>query len=206
MKSVFLKRGSALVGLLVLLFSAPSFADIEIEATWVKDGVDWSKYSKFEFKPLNIDDVKVIKPAYAADDPSEWVLEIRDLEGMQAVFRDVMKDVLSSNGGYPVVYTDAPDVLEIEVEILNIMPWLKPGSDGEMDGYEVETLGSGEITARVEIRDSMTRDLLLMIEGDKAVGQEYKQFTKENNVSNIEFMFTRFATRLRNSMDRIHGK
>lgn len=206
MKSVFFNRGALLTGLFAMVFSTTAMADIEIEATWTKEGVDWAKYTKFEVKPLNIEDVKVIKPAYAEDDPTEWTLDIINLEGMQAIFRDVMKSTLSENDGYPVVYVDGADVLEVEVEILNIMPWLKPGSDSQIDGHEVKTLGSGEITARVELRDSLTRELLLMIEGEKAVGQKYKQFTTENNVTNIEFMFTRFATRLRNSMDSIHGK
>jgi len=206
MKSELLMRGKLVFGLFVMLFSSAVVADMQIEATWVKQGVDWAKYKKFEVKPLNVEDVKVIKPAYAVDDPSDWTIEISDLEGMQAIFRDVMKDVLTANDGYPVVYIDGEDVLEVEVEILNIMPWLKPGSSSEMDGHEVTTLGSGEITARVEIRDSTTRDLLLMIEGDKAVGQQYNEFTAANNISNVEFMFTRFATRLRNSMDQIHGE
>lgn len=206
MKSVLFNRGALLTGLFAIVFSTAAMADIEIEATWTKEGVDWAKYTKFEVKPLNIEDVKVIKPAYAEDDPTEWTLDIKNLEGMQAIFRDVMKSTLSENDGYPVVYVDGADVLEVEVEILNIMPWLKPGSDSQLEGHEVKTLGSGEITARVELRDSLTRELLLMIEGEKAVGQQYKQFTTENNVKNIEFMFTRFATRLRNSMDSIHGK
>lgn len=206
MKSVLFNRGALLTGLFAIVFSTAAMADIEIEATWTKEGVDWAKYTKFEVKPLNIEDVKVIKPAYAEDDPTEWTLDIKNLEGMQAIFRDVMKSTLSENDGYPVVYVDGADVLEVEVEILNIMPWLKPGSDSQFEGHEVKTLGSGEITARVELRDSLTRELLLMIEGEKAVGQQYKQFTTENNVKNIEFMFTRFATRLRNSMDSIHGK
>lgn len=206
MKSVFLNRGKLLIGLFVLLFSTASFAEIQLEPTWVKDGVDWAKYSKFMVKPLNISDVKVIKPPYAEDDPSEWTLDIQDLEAMQALFRDVMKDVLSGNDGYPLVYADGKDVLEVEVEILNIMPWLKPGSGSEIDGHKVKTLGSGEITARVELRDSKTRELLFLIEGDKAIGEQYKTFTTKNNISNVQYMFTRFATRLRNSMDKVHGK
>ena len=206
MKSVFFSRGKLLAGLVAMVFSTASLADIQLEPTWVKPGVDWGQYSKFEVKPLNIDDVKVIKPPFAADDTSEWTLDIKDLEGMQAVFRDVMKSTLTGNDGYPVVYTEGKDVLEVEVEILNIMPWLKPGSGSKIDGHEVRTLGSGEITARVEIRDSRTRELLLMIEGEKAVGEQYQEFTRDNNVSNVKFMFTRFATRLRNSMDRVHGK
>jgi len=206
MKSNFLKRGKLLIGLFVLSFSTVSFADVQLEPTWVKPDVNWGQYSKFLVKPLNIDDVKVVKPPYAEDDKSEWTLDVEDLEGMQALFRDIMKDVLSGNDGYPVVYSDGRDVLEVEVEILNIMPWLKPGSGSNVDGHQVKTLGSGEITARVELRDSETRELLLLIEGDKAIGEKYKEFTVENNISNVQFMFTRFATRLRNSMDKVHGK
>jgi hypothetical protein len=206
MKSEFLNRGKLLVGLFVMLFSTVSFADVQLEPTWVKEGVEWGQYSKFLVKPLNIDDVKVVKHPYAEDDPSEWTLDIQDLEGMQALFRDIMKDVLSGNNGYPLVYADGKDVLEVEVEILNIMPWLKPGSGSELEGHQVKTLGSGEITARVELRDSESRELLLMIEGEKAIGEKYKEFTVDNNISNVKYMFTRFATRLRNSMDRVHGK
>jgi hypothetical protein len=189
-----------------MLFSTAAVADKVIEPTWVKEGVNWSQYTKFMVKPLNIDDVKVVKPPYAEDDTSEWTLEIQDLEAMQAMFRDAMKSTLESNGGWPLVYAEGKDVLEVEVEILNIMPWIKPGGDEDLEGFEVKTLGSGEITARVEMRDSRTRELLLMIEGDKAVGEKYKDFTTENNVKNVVNMFTRFATRLRNSMDRVHGR
>jgi hypothetical protein len=105
-----------------------------------------------------------------------------------------------------VVYTDGKDVLEVEVEILAIMPWLRPGSDTQKDGMEVETLGSGEITASVELRDSKTRELLLLLEGDKAVGEEYQQFTAANNAANLEKMFTTFAKRLRAALDKVHGK
>ena len=206
MKSDFLNRGKLLIGIFVMLFSTVSFADVQLEPTWVKDGVNWGQYSKFLVKPLNIDDVNVVKPPWAEDDTSEWTLDIQDLEAMQALFRDVMKDVLSGNDGYPLVYADGKGVLEVEVELLNIMPWLKPGTDGEIDGHEVKTLGSGEITARLEIRDSQTRELLLLLEGEKSVGEQYKTFTAENNISNVQYMFTRFATRLRNSMDKVHGK
>ena len=86
------------------------------------------------------------------------------------------------------------------------MPWLKPGSESEIEGHQVKTLGSGEITARVELRDSRTRELLLLLEGEKGIGEDYKEFTEANHIKNLEYMFTRFATRLRNSMDRVHGK
>ncbi len=167
--------------------------------------MDWKQYGKFLVRPLVVDNVKVIKPPYAQDDPSEWTLSVQDLEGVQAIFRDVMSDVLSGNGGYPLVYGDGEDVLEVEVELLNIMPWVKPGGDEDYEGFVVKTLGSGEVTARVELRDSTTRELLLLLEGNKAAGEKYKEFTRANNISNIEAMFRSFATRLRDAMDRVHG-
>ena len=206
MKSVMSNRGKFFVGFFAMVFSTALMADVLQGATWVKEGVNWAQYTKFQVKPLDVSDVNVIKPPYAADDTSDWTVDFKDLEGMQAIFRDVMTDVLEANDGYPVVYNDGKDVLEVKVEILSIMPWLKPGGGDEFDGFEVQTLGSGEITAHVELRDSETREALMLFEGDKAVGEQYKQFTRANNVSNITAMFTQFANRLRGSMDRVHGK
>ena len=206
MKSLLSLRRGLFAGLFAMLFSTVALAEAPAEPTWVKEGVDWSQFNKFLVMPLNIDNVKVVRPPWAEDDPKEWTIDLEGLETIQSIFRDAMKDVLTANNGYPVVYTDGKDVLEVEVEILAIMPWVRPGSDTTKDGMEVETLGSGEITASVELRDSKTRELLLLLEGDRAVGDEYQQFTAENNVANLEKMFTAFATRLRNAMDKVHGK
>lgn len=204
MKSGFLNRGSVLVGLVAMFFASAALA--QAEPTWVKEGVDWQKYNMFLVRPLNVDNVQVIKPAYAQDDPSDWSLEIQDLQGIQAIFRDVMNEQLSGSDGYPLVYAPGRGVVEVEVELLSITPWLKPGGDPALEGHVVTTLGSGEITGRVELRDSTTRELLLLIEGDKAMGEKYTEFTRANNVSNIDAMFTSFAKRLRGAMDRVHGK
>ncbi len=206
MKSLFSFRKALIVGFFAMMFSAAAMADTKLEPTWVKEGVNWGQYSKFLVRPLEIDNVKVVRPPWAEDDPNEWVLEIESLESIQAIFRDVMKDVLSADSGYPVVYADGKDVLEVEVEILSIMPWVRPGSDGTVDGMEMTTMGSGEITASVKLRDSKNRELLLLFEGDKAVGEEYKEFTTANNVANLEKMFKTFAKRLRTSMDHYHDK
>jgi hypothetical protein len=200
----FFNRGRVLVGLVAMFFASTVLA--QVEPTWVKAGVEWQKYNMFLVRPLNVDNVQVIKPAYAQDDPSDWSLEIQDLQGIQAIFRDVMNEQLSGSDGYPLVYAPGRGVVEVEVELLSITPWLKPGGDPALEGHVVTTLGSGEITGRVELRDSTTRELLMLIEGDKAVGEKYSEFTRANNVSNIDAMFTSFAKRLRTAMDKVHGK
>ena len=204
MKSGFFNRGSMLIGLVAMFFTSAALA--QVEPTWVKEGVNWQQYGKFLVHPLDVDNVRVIKPPYAQDDPSDWSLDVQDLAGIQAIFRDVMHRELSGNDGYPLVYAPGADVVEVEVELLSITPWLKPGGDESLQGYVVKTLGSGEVAGRVELRDSNTRELLLLIEGDKAVGEKYTEFTRANNASNVEAMFTSFAKRVRAAMDRVHGK
>jgi hypothetical protein len=200
MKALISTRGKLLIGLIVMMFSASALA--QTAPTWVKEGVDWTKYDRFLVTPLNVDDVKLVRPPWAADDPKEWTLNIENLEAVQAIFRDVMNAELEGK----LAYTPGPGVIEVDVEILSVMPWIRPGAGGQKDGMQVTTLGTGELSASIELRDGMTRELLLLLEGDKAVGEEYKEFTRENNMSNIENMFKRFAHRLGDALDRIHDK
>lgn len=206
MNPVLNNRGKLLSGLLVMMISTTALAQNQMAPTWVKEGVDWSKYNKFLVKPLNVDDVQLVRPPWAVDDPKEWVLQVDNLEAIQAIYRDAINAELASGDTNQLAYAPGPNVLEVDVEILSVTPWIRPGSGGTKDGMQVTTMGTGEMMASVELRDSQTRELLLLIAGDKAVGEEYKEFTRENNVANIDNMFTTFAKRLRAAMDRVHGK
>jgi hypothetical protein len=206
MKPQFFKRATLLASLSVMLFSGVTYAGEDLlEPTWVRPDTDWTKYSAFLVKPLDIDDVKVLKPAWSQDDPEEWELKATNAGAIQAIFSKAMADTLQDDGGYPVVGEAADNALEVKVELLSITPWLKPGTGGMIDGHHVTTLGSGEINGRVELRDSETRELLMLIEGERAVGEEYVEFNAENNADNLHAMFSEFATRLRKSMDRVHS-
>jgi hypothetical protein len=207
MKSDFFNRGKWVLGLAFSLFSLAALADNHVlEPTWVKPDTDFTQFNKFLVKPLIIDDVKIVRPPWAQDDPKEWALEFEDLEAIQAIFRDAMNDILEADGGYPVVYSAGADVLEVEVEVLSIMPYVRPGSSGTSGGHEIITLGSGEIAGSTEIRNSQTRELLLLMEGERVAGEEYKQWTLENNIANLTKLFRSFASRLRSAMDEVHGK
>ncbi len=201
MKLIATIRCKLLIGLLVTVFSATALADDGSAASWAKEGVDWSQYSKFIVKPLDMDDVRLIPPPWA-ENPSEWELNIQSADVVQSIYRDVMKAQL----GYPIVYAPGRDVLELNVEILSITPWLRPNEGGSMVGEQAMTMGTGEMNVSVEIRDSQTRQLLLMRAGDTAIGETYNEFTRENNLSNIEQMFTSFAKQLRAAMDEVHGR
>jgi hypothetical protein len=194
-------RGTLLIALLSAVFSVAALADESTTPGWVKDGVDWGQFSKFIVKPLNMEDVRLIPPPWA-ENPADWELNMENADVIQAIYRDVMKAEL----GYPVVYAPGRDVLELNVEILSITPWLRPNEGGSMVGEQAMTMGTGTMSASVEIRDSVTRELLLMRTGETAIGEQYKEFTRENNLANIEQMFTNFARKLRAAMDEVHGR
>jgi hypothetical protein len=207
MKSEFFNHGKLMIGLALLLFSGLALAQTEpLDPTWVRPDTDFSKYTKFLVKPLNLHDVKIVRPPWAMDDPIEWTLETIDKETIQEIFMEAITEALQANGGYPVVGLPGDDVLEIDLELLSIMPYVRPGSDGSDDGHEIVTLGSGEITGTAELRDSMSRALLILIEGERVAGEEYKQFTKDNNIANLHSMFAAFGLRLRVALDKVHGK
>lgn len=200
MKSSFSIRAKLTAVLALFLFSPTLWA--QTEPTWVKEGVDWTTYTKFLVQPLQLDDVKLVPPPWAADDPKEWKLNIENLEGVRDIYADVMAAELEGK----LAEAAAPGVIEVEAEILSVTPWIRPGSGNGKDGMQVTTLGTGELSASIELRDAATGELLLLLEGEKAVGDEYKEFTRENNISNIEKMFAAFAHRLGDALDNVHGK
>ena len=207
MKSEFINRGKLIFGLAIMLFSSVALAGTDtLDPTWIRPDTDFSKYTKFLVKPLNLSNVTILRPPWAQDDPVEWTLETIALDAIQDIFQNAMKEVLEADDGYPLVDNPGEDVLEVDMELLSIMPYVRPGSDGTDDGHEIVTLGSGEVTGTAELRDSTSRALLILLEGQKVAGKEYKQFTKENNIANVHGMFTAFAQRLRVAMDKVHGK
>ncbi|MEJ2384061.1 MAG: DUF3313 family protein [Xanthomonadales bacterium] len=205
MKSNFLNRGAITAGLLALLWSATALAQSAMQPTWVKDGVDWSHYTKYLVKPLVIDDVQLVPPPWA-ENPAEWKLEVQNPGMVQQLFDDAIRAELAEDGADVLADAPGPGVLEVEVEILSVTPWLRPGSASQVDGMNVSTLGSGELSATVEMRDAQTRELLAMWAGEPTVGDEYQEFTRENNLNNLEKMFVGFAKRLDAALERVHGK
>jgi len=205
MKYVFSAGRKLVPGLVLLLFAGTSIAQSSPPASYVKPGFDLSTYTKVLVKPLNLDDVQILKPAWEQDSSEEWTLEIENLNMIQKLFMDAMHEELETNGGYALVSEPAADVLRIEVEILSITPYVKPGTPGKVGGHKIETLGSGDLVFSAEFRDSKTRELLILVEGERPIGEKYRKLSPENHMKNLAGLFSKWGVKIREALDEDHG-
>jgi hypothetical protein len=201
MKNVFSAGPKLVSGLILMLFAGSLLAQSTGPANYVKPDIDLTKYHKVMVKPLRIEDIEVIKPPWEQENPEEWTFEEGSGEAVQKLFMDAMHKELEVNGNYPLVSESDDDVLRIEVELLSITPYVKPGSQTGDEGYEIETLGSGELVVSAEIRDSNTRELLILVEGERTIGDKYRKLSTENHIKNLKKLFTTWGMKIREMLD-----
>ena len=204
MKRVFF-TGSILITGLMLLVSGTLMAKT-LPASYVKPGVDLSTYSKVMVRPLNIENIEVLKPVWEQDNDEEWSFEPEDVAAIQEWFMDAMQNELEKKGGYPLVSEPAADVMRIEVELLSITPYVKPGTPYNDGEYKIQTLGSGDVVVSAEFRDSSTRELLILIEGERTIGDKYKKLSPENHTKNVKGLFAKWGKVVREGLDKAHDK
>ena len=205
MKRVFSTGPKLIAGLILLLVSGTLMAK-NLPASYVKPGIDLSTYTKVMVRPLNIANIEVLKPAWEQDNDEVWSFEPEDVADIQEWFLDAMQNELETKGGYPLVSAPGEDVMRIEVELLSITPYVKPGtpySDGE---YKIQTLGSGDVVVSAEFRDSSTRELLILIEGERTIGDKYRKLSKENHTKNVKALFAKWGKVVREGLDKAHNK
>jgi hypothetical protein len=195
---------AALLGAALMVFSITSTA-AGAEPDYMRHDLDLGKYNKFRLSTLSMDNIQVLKPEWE-DDPEPWTFNPGDREATQKLFRDIMTEELSKEGGYPVVNERGDDVITLEVELLSITPYVKPGTVAQQGDFVISTLGSGEVVVSAEFRDSVTRELLVLIEGERTIGDEYKEVNRENHEANVRKLFMTWGKNVRAAMDKAHGK
>jgi hypothetical protein len=206
MKSVFSTGPKLVTGLLLLLVSGSLLAQAAGPASYVKPGIDLSVYKRVLVKPLNIDNIEVLKPSWEQDNDEVWSFEPEDGQAIQEWFLDAMQNELETEGGYALVSEPDADVMRIEVELLSITPYLKPGTQGSDGEFEISTLGSGDVVVSAEFRDSTTRELLILIEGERTIGDKYREVSRENHTKNVKGLFAKWGKVVREALDKAHAK
>lgn len=205
MKLVVSNGLKLITGLIFVLVTGTVMAENQ-PASYVKPGVDLSTYKRVMVRPLNMDYIEVLKPVWEQDNDEEWSFDPEARALIQEWFLDAMQKELEVEGGYALVGTPADDVIRIEVELLSITPYVKPGTPGNDGKYKISTLGSGDVVVSAEFRDSKTRELLILVEGERTIGDEYKKVNRENNIANVKSLFAKWGKKVRMALDKAHGK
>lgn len=172
---------------------------------WTRPGAEWSAYDAFLLRPLGLDDTRVLKPVWAQDDPEPWDFEPGAAEAVQEMFRRIVSEELTLGGRYSVVNEPGPGVLEIDMEFLSVTPYFKPGVPGEPE-YVVTTVGSGDVVVSAEFRDSRTGTVIALIEGERIIGTEYGDATRESFEKNLEETFRDWGRRIRQGVETAQGE
>lgn len=206
MKRVFSIGPKLITGLMLLLVTGAVMAKNTIPTTYVKEGVNLSVYNKVMVKPLSLDNVEVLKPAWEEGNDDVWAFNPENRSAIQKWFLDAMQQEIGGNGGYPLVNASGDDVLRVEVEVLSITPYVKPGTQSSDSDHVISTLGSGDIVISAEFRDSKTRELLILIEGERTIGEKYRELSAENHIKNLKGMFTRWGKKVREALDKAHAE
>lgn len=203
---IFFTGPRLIAGLMLLLTSGALMAHNDSPASYVKPGIDLSTYTKVLVKPLNMDNIEVLKPAWEQDNDEVWSFNPEDRAATQEMFLNAMQTELETNGGYALVSAPASDVMRIEVEILSITPYVKPGTISDDDEHVISTLGSGDVVVSAEFRDSTTRELLVLIEGERTIGEKYKELSRENHIKNVKGLFAKWGKKVREALDKAHAE
>jgi hypothetical protein len=206
MKRVFSTGPKLIAGLMLLLVTGVVMAQNTIPATYIKEGVTLSAYNKVMVKPLSLDNVEVLKPAWEEGNDDIWAFNPENRSAIQKWFLDAMQREIGGDGGYPLVNASGADVLRVEVEVLSITPYVKPGTQSSDSDHVISTLGSGDIVISAEFRDSKTRELLVLIEGERTIGEEYRELSAENHIKNLKGMFTQWGKKVREALDKAHAE
>ena len=100
MKRLFSIGPKLITGLMLLLIAGALMAENTIPAAYVKPGIDLSIYTKVMIKPLNMDNIEVLKPVWEQDNDEEWSFNPEDRTAIQeyppgfAAFRQGHGEVL----------------------------------------------------------------------------------------------------------------
>ena len=206
MKRVFSTGPKLITGLLLLLVTGAVMAKNTIPATYVKEGVDLSVYNKVMVKPLSLDNVEVLKPVWEEGNDDIWAFNPENRSAIQKWFLDAMQQEIEINGGYKLVTSSGADVMRVEVEVLSITPYVKPGTQSSDSDHVISTLGSGDIVISAEFRDSKTREILILVEGERTIGEKYRELSAENHIKNLKGMFTKWGKKVREALDKAHAE
>ncbi|MEH6549249.1 MAG: DUF3313 family protein [Pseudomonadales bacterium] len=162
-----------------------------LAVAYLRPFTDFRTYDGILVQPLDITETRLIPAPWAegGTKPHAWDISKKNAKFLQNQYGAAMQEQLQEKGGYTLATEPGEGTLEFSVELVSLTPWAKQGE-------KVITKGSGEITIRVELRDSLSGDILGIFEGDQDVGTDYQENTEFSVDQNVNRLFGAWGEKL----------
>ena len=174
-----------------------------------KDVYVLRKYKKFILDPVTI---------YLLPTAQDRGIDPDDLERLAKYFHDAVTDELTKSGGYEIVTTPAPDVLEVNVAITNVEPTggkknaaVKGAATAATVGVApgasllVPRLSVGRVGIEGEMLDSTSGERMVAFVTSKGGRRWFSGLNSFKKWGDIEAAFRSWAKNFRERLDQAHG-
>lgn len=180
------------------------------DLAFARPDVDFSQYDGFILEPLQIAP-DAAQASYESGSRSHmpgehWEIGNTGLERLKDELHDAIVEALEKDRGHPVVTEPAPGVMRIGAAIIAInMPApAKSTRYGAAGRSSSATASSGAMTIVMELRDSLTGELLARVLDQGHAGDRGGGNTSVNNWRYIRIICESWAKMLRDRVDLVH--
>ena len=181
----------------------------QVGVAFLDPDADFSRFEKILLDPLDMSRTEIIQPSRTnsavARRPTE--LSERNIENIQRAFAEVFTRELQETGDYTIVTEPGPDVLRISATVTQLAP-TAPGDDPRTRStgrVRVFTEGAGSMAIAFGFSDSQTNQVLAVVKDARSGSPTWGVNNSVTNMSDIRFMFGRWARMVRARLDIAHG-
>lgn len=178
----------------------------DVRVVYGKPGADLSEYDKIALLEAYVAFKKDWQREYNRQADLEHRVKDSDLkrirENLAKEFNRVFADVLSKEGGHPMVSEGGPGVLIIRPAIINLEVTAPDVMAAGMD--TVYSASAGQMTLYMELHDGVTGEILYRIIDPEAAGNEFWEVRNSvTNRADADRVLRRWATLLNGKLSQI---
>jgi hypothetical protein len=178
-----------------------------IDIAYARPGATLAGYGKVKIEPVVVAFRKDWDPTRTG---SNLKLRAEDREnirtGVAKIVRDEFVRELQAKGGYQVVEDAGPDVLRLDIHIVNL--YVNAPDTREAGITRTYTVSAGEMTLFMELHDSETGEVLARVVDYREARNAGGRISVSNSVMNAgeaQLIASGWARTLRNGFDKAHG-
>ena len=192
----------------VILGTLHKVDNAKVGIAYVDPNADFSLYNKILLDPLAVDKVEIVQPSRsAANSRKPWVLTDKNKASLQKHYMEVFTRELEETGDYQIVTEPGPDVLRISASLIGIAP--AAGKDDNssrgLGRTRVYSAGAGAMAIAFGFSDSASGEILGIVKDSRSGSPMWGVNNSVSNMSDVRFMFGRWARMIRARLDIVHG-